>query len=113
MCVHVCVSVCVSVCVCMYVFVFCVHVCACMCVHVCVCMYVCACMCVHVCVCMYVCACMCVQAYGAKRSGNNSQQHSFLHLRNAEFDDSIVAPLNDDIQWGESSFLDTHMCAVG
>jgi len=48
-------------------------------------------------------SCGIFQAYGAKRSGNNSQQHSFLHLRNAEFDDSIVAPLNDDIQWVTST----------
>jgi len=38
-----------------------------------------------------------MQAYAAKRGGDNAYQHSMLHLRNAEFDSSIVAALNDDI----------------
>jgi hypothetical protein len=38
-------------------------------------------------------------AYGAKRLGSNSYQHSFLHLDNAEDDSSIVAALNIDINW--------------
>jgi len=36
------------------------------------------------------------------RSGDNAYQHSLLHLRNAEFDSSIVAPLNGDIEWSAS-----------
>lgn len=41
-------------------------------------------------------------AYSGKRAGNNSRQHSLLHLRNAEDDSSIVAPLNADIEWASS-----------
>lgn len=42
------------------------------------------------------------EAYGARRSGNNAYQFSMLHLKNAEFDSSIVAPINGDIEWAVS-----------
>ena len=48
---------------------------------------------------IYAYSCGSFKAYAAGRFGDNSEQYSLLHLRDAESDSSILAPLNDDIQW--------------
>jgi hypothetical protein len=48
-------------------------------------------------------SCGAFQAYGAGRTGNNARQNSFLHLLNAEFDSTIIAPLNEDVSWASGT----------